>query len=116
MPQSPAEDSDDDCNMAMASEPDEADQCKENLRKSRTHSFYCNILVTNFRRHVFRNHALEKEVREMWCGNDNDLKLRRKKRHQLFDVFRKKGNYMYNSSTNVPQDRPLLPLSDPHQH
>lgn len=74
---------------------------------------YCDTLVTNFRRHVFRKHALEEEVRAVLMENDEDLRERKKKRRFLLNNLRKKGNYKYNSSRQAYGEDPVLPIRRP---
>ncbi|KAL4713382.1 hypothetical protein ACJJTC_016850 [Scirpophaga incertulas] len=57
---------------------------------------YCENLVTNFTRHLMRNHGDEIEVLKLMAVSDPDPKIQKKKRQAITDNLRNRGNYIHN--------------------
>ena len=55
--------------------------------------FYCEILVFNFARHIFRNHIAELEVQKILSTPKNS-----KERKRFITDLRKKGNFIQNAN------------------
>lgn len=72
-------------------------------------------MVTNFRRHQIKNHFFEQEVRNFLAEVDPNLRERKRKRREIFDDLRKRGNFIYNSEKNSSdsQEKVLLPIRRP---
>nr|XP_018904622.1 PREDICTED: uncharacterized protein LOC109035439 [Bemisia tabaci] len=98
-------------------------QVTEVTKKSRTWNRtnacpYCRpfILITNFTRHLKRNHAGEDEVLDLArivaeSDSKEDLKIRKKRRTELTEKLRLKANYAYNVAVmNKEVEGSLLPV------
>lgn len=70
---------------------------------------YCEHLVTNFTRHLKRRHPNEKEVLTYLSIVDADPKQRKKRRQDITDELRNRGNYLYNSKVSFEREGDLLP-------
>ncbi|KAL4718947.1 hypothetical protein ACJJTC_005242 [Scirpophaga incertulas] len=66
---------------------------KTNSKRKRDFCFYCEEEVLNFARHITRNHIFQTEVQQIMA-----YPKKSKKRNQLLNSLRKKGNYILNSS------------------
>ncbi|KAG6461028.1 hypothetical protein O3G_MSEX012370 [Manduca sexta] len=70
---------------------------------------YCKQLVTNFSRHLLRNHKDEHEVLLYASINDSDLKERKRRRQEITDKLRNRGNYLYNNSIATEEGKNIIP-------
>ena len=69
---------------------------KKKRIRSKDFCFYCETQVTQFARHVIRNHPNEIEVQKIKA-----LPKKGKERKKILTVLRKKGNYLYSSIGEV---------------
>lgn len=75
---------------------------------------YCLRVVTNFSRHIVKFHKTEEEVQNYMSILDEDLKERKRKRCNITDQLRKKGNHFYNLKiVNKEVEGELMPIRRP---
>ncbi|CAH2979423.1 unnamed protein product [Chilo suppressalis] len=96
--------------LHMKYEDVEENKCQNKFGNSkrtwtrRNACFYCQQVVTNFTRHLLRNHQSEFEVIEYKSIKDEDPKIRKMKRQEVSDKIRNKGNFLHNSKVCFDRD------------
>lgn len=73
------------------------------IRNKRVYCIYCEVLVSNFPRHLERNHSLESEVRSF-------ITLPKKSTERLknLELLKNKGNLYYNK--NILKNKSSSPI------
>lgn len=75
---------------------------------------FCMVLVTNFSRHIVKNHGFEEEVKKYLMIQDSDRTVQKQKRTACTNKLRKRGNHLYNVKvTNEKSGEELLPMKRP---
>lgn len=84
-------------------------QNKKRIWNRKNACVYCDQLVTNFSRHILRNHSNEKEVLQYMSVSDPDPKIKKSKRQKITDDLRNRGNFKHNSRVAYEKEGDLLP-------
>ncbi|XP_028037005.1 uncharacterized protein LOC114248078 [Bombyx mandarina] len=70
---------------------------------------FCEQLVTNFTRHLFRNHSDEIDVQKLLSITDPDPKVQKIKRIAVTNDLRNRGNYLHNNNVVTDNEGCIIP-------